>query len=485
MHSKDTDPDLPSYLCDEYLEQRPRWALANKVFDGPEASTIKNYAVYLPQDSQEPPKAYSKRLHVSAFLWEPKYRRAIEGFAGILSSVHGNAKIPRTLVEKWNDIDLQGTSIATFVQEAAVNTGKFGGCFVLVDYSGQPVVDGTAADEKEQRTPYLVRYSPEDVINWRFEIDNGKKKLVQCTIVELVEIPEGKYGSIVETIYRVFTPGLCETFRIEEIEGKKQYVAVLIEEPREMNDRSGKALTEIPITYVAAAETTNYNIRSPMDQIAYLNIHLWQVESDRHNVMHLCNLPTPCLGDKDLGTDTQGNPIKRTLVLGPNSWISHSESGKFYFAEPSGAALEQTRQKVQDVKEAINQLVLEFLADEMSNTATEAELKAIAVKANLQGMARQINSSLASIKRHWCMYTLENDTGELTVSETAIEKAMSPEGARLILDMIDGRKLTYKSGMAILQEGKVIPESIDLEEEVAELIAEKPLAVVPSIGQAK
>jgi hypothetical protein len=462
------DPNLPDYQCKEYRELSSKWELCEMVYKGTDPADLDDWRKYLPAEAKEPIEAYNNRLLASAFLWEDKYRQVVDEYAAILANVHTTDDIPASLADRLENIDRIGTSLGSFVQSLNLSAEIYGGAFVLVDYAGAATAE-TAADEiGKPRSPYLIKYNPSDVLSWRFAMVDGRPVPTQVVIRQHTVKPVGNYGDKEVDQYRVLLPGISELWEINKNEDGKEVAQQI--ESNLVADRSGAPLSEIPLAYYSAtAETGELYCSEPvLFGLAKLNIHLWQVESDRHNVMHKCNLPTPVIGDDEL-IDNGGNPVKRSLVLGPNHFVSHSKGGQAYYMEPAGTALAATKEKVMEIKESMERVGLGFLLGTVSATATQSLLQSTGTQASIKGMARQLNSALSEIKRLWCLFTLEEDTGTLTVDDSLIQSAINAEMARFIVELMDGGKLSYETGMSELQKGKAISEDIDIADEAEKL----------------
>lgn len=398
-----------------------KWRLIQDVYDGPSCDQPTQFSRYLPAEPKEPPLSYRQRLNASAYLWKDKFRRTVNDLAAMLANLRA-VDCPSSLAGKLLNIDNAGTSADAFVELMSVCAGKFGGCYVLVDYQGQP--SETSALGEIVRSPYLTIFDPCDVVSFCSTNRDGQSFLDQIVIAQQINSPDGRYGNIVTTCYRVLTPGFSELWAITKGENGKE-VAELLEQ-RSINDRSGNQLTEIPIAYYSTSPGIKFCGEPDLLTLAKLNIHLWQIESDLHNVMHRCNLPTPVIADDDPGIDSSGNPIRRELTLGPNNFISISVHGKAYFLEPSGTALAASKQHVDDVKAEMSQIGLDFLSGQSAFTATQSLLQSSGTSADIRGMARQLNSTLSEIKRLWCLFTLEADAGSLTVDDRLIQDSPPP-----------------------------------------------------------
>lgn len=445
------DPNLPSFECDEYLDLKATRNFTQLVYDGPMPDTAHHYSKFLPIEQKEPNEAYRARLNASIYLWNPKYKTTIDRFAAMLCAIH-HVDIPQSLEDSWDDVDLRGNSMSMYAMELNKKALNHGRVYVLVEYARSAIAENSYEEQGISTRPYLVSFSVIDVPNYSVEVINGIERLTHITIREEIELPDGIYGNKRKIIYRVLVPGYSQLWEIiKDKKGKE--MAVPLEEPREILDRNGNLLTEIPIASYGSNEP-------PLKDLARLSIHLWQIESDRHNVMHRINLPTPVIADNPI-TDELGTKIPRQVVLGPNAVIDLSPEGKAYFIEPTGAALSATKEAIDDVKRTMDKMGLDFLQGQL-NTATEANLQGVGTQASLKGMVSELNSLFSSIKRLWCLFTLESDTGSISVDEKLMQMPLTDATGRLIYDLMDSGKIPESVGLSELQKGKVLSEEIDL-----------------------
>lgn len=457
------DYNLPNYRCDEYQELSEKWRLINDVLEGPCDDNPYKHSRYLPQEPAEPDAAYRSRLLSATYLWQPRFKRSISDFAGLMSVLNKSKDLPATIIDRLENIDGAGKSFDTLVSETTVAFNGYGGYFWLIDYQGIQTAE-TAADEVP-RYPYIVPYKVEDVINWEFEQVDGIDRLIMIVIKQTARVKIGKYGTVVKNYYRVVTPGLSELWEITE-DDKGAETAVLIEEPRIVTDRAGQPLQEIPIVYFGE----EWGACPPLYQLAALNIHFWQAESDRYNVIHKC-VPTPVIeDDEETVYNGEDNPVGRKKIkLGPNTFVTVGKGGSAYYMEPSGNALGEMKNVIDDIKESMNRLSLDFLFGQAAATATQSNLQASGTQSNIRSMARQLNSGLSEFVRVWCLFTLEKPSGFVTVNEQLIQPQINVDEARFILELIDGGKLSYATGMSEIQRGKRLSSDIDLEEELLKL----------------
>jgi len=95
-------------------------------------------------------------------------------------SMAGDEQLQSFLV----DADLDGRSFNNIIREMQVNASVYGTCWAILDKP--KTVTNTRAEELQQDIrPYLSIYTPENVLNWKYErLNNGRFYLTSLTLLE-------------------------------------------------------------------------------------------------------------------------------------------------------------------------------------------------------------------------------------------------------------------------------------------------------------
>ena len=91
---------------------------------------------------------------------------------------------PETVGKFLKDCDLEGRSFDSFMRDISIYSSVYGAVWCVVDKPSTPVV--TLADQQAKNIrPYVSMYSPENVLDWKFERqENGVYQLAQLVILE-------------------------------------------------------------------------------------------------------------------------------------------------------------------------------------------------------------------------------------------------------------------------------------------------------------
>ena len=195
----------------------------------------------------------------------------------------------------------------------------------------------------------------------------------QVTVRQLRAMPdpEGQFGSKVEPVYYVLTPGKVEMYRVVKVDAGRW--------ANQKVDEISTSLPVVPIVWYGASSSRFAQGELPLAGLADLSIQHFQMRSDLTELLHKCAMPVPVRKGATIGPDGKPAP----LVLGPNTAVDLSGEGgsDFKFAEPTGKSLERHQQEITHIEGLMDRSSLNFLYGANIKTATEASLRASQVAA--------------------------------------------------------------------------------------------------------
>ena len=385
---------------------RSRWYRYNSDND---IHDIEKAWCYLPPESQEPTDAYLNRLKRSRF--ERRFRNAIEkDFAGLLSQfVLKDA--PRTLLQHQDNVDLRGNSLRVFLKEADKLALRDKYCFILVDY---PPFDDNIQSEADRlvsgRRPYLVLLSRVQVINWQVSYQNGREVLTKLVFRKTVYRQEGEYGTKEIELFYVCLPGAYAAYEMIDVGGTKQARIAVDEDGTEIIGQT--SLSYIPVTIYSLTDVNvlEDNPNSfPLQDLAELNLELYQIESEKREILHKCNMPSLVIDRRDgrghIPTDSNNSNLSTTI--GPNT-VNYDV--RMEWVEPTGRAIAATQDDIERLNKRIDVQTLAFLSgSKIARTATEAEIDSTQMRSNYANLAISKESSFNTIATIWGDY--EDEAG--------------------------------------------------------------------------
>ena len=460
------DPSLVSYHRPELVKLLPQleqaydcWTLLNA--DGLGASKNK----YLHREPAEPMSAYQARIDRSTYT--PIYRDSIRSYAGLLGRFQ-LMDAPPSMVDNADNVDLQGSSMQSFLARTDEMALRDGGAFIMVDMMPENGADNFFDQAHDGRHPYFLSISRCDVINWKVRYNRGMESLEQVTVRQLKSMPdpEGGFGSKVEPIYYVLTPGKVEIYRLVKVNASRWENSKV--------DEMATSLPVVPLVWYGATTTRFAQGDLPMDGLADLSIQHFQMRSDLSELLHKCAMPVPVRKGAPIGPDGRPAP----LVLGPNTAVDLSaESGDFFFAEPTGKSLERHQDEIKHIEALMDRSSLNFLYGANVKTATEASLRASQVSSSVSALIRNKTSMFVTIMRLWAWYAGEQSsiTAEsgLSINDSLISKPIEASEMAQMVNLYTNELMSRRTLLEELQRGGVLDPDLVVEEELARIEADK------------
>ena len=459
------DPALVSYHRPELVRLLPQlkqaydcWTLLNADGLG-EAKKD-----YLQREPAEPNDAYLARLGRSTYT--PIYRDSIRSYAGLLSRFN-LIDPPSSLEQNKDDVDLQGSSVQSFMTMVDECALRDGGTFVMVDMMPDSGNNNFFDQMKDGRHPYFVHIKRADVINWQVSYNRGVETVSQVTVRQLRSKPSEGFGSEVEPIYYVLTPGKVEVYRLVKSDASRW--------SNQKIDEMQTSLPVVPIVWYGATTTRFAQGDLPMDGLADLSIQHFQMRSDLSELLHKCAMPVPVRKGAPIGADGKPAP----LVLGPNTAVDLGSEGgaDFSFAEPSGKSLERHQKEIEHVEELMDRSSLNFLYGANVKTATEASLRASQVSASVSALVRNKTSMFGRLMRLWAWYAGEQaqitDESGLAINDALINKPLGASEIAQLVNLYNNDLLSKQTVLDELQRGGVLDPDLVVEDEMHRIDEDK------------
>jgi len=477
MHTVNVDhptdrSDLVSYIRPELRDigtQLDRVADCFSVFADNDLGVRERY---LPQEPGERTTPYEQRLGRSIF--SSFYRDAIRAFAGLLSNYQIH-EIPISMEEADDNVDRRGSSLNKFLNNLDQLVLRDGGAAVLVEMPPETVdeegnsLETSAMEEIEAaRAPWLVPIERQNLINWRTTVVDGREVVTMAVIrtVEEREDPKSPFGTVLEPIYLLLTPGNWQKIRLVRGAGGKWTMVI--------EGEGQTTLPVVPIVWYGATGSQFAGGSLPLSGLADLSIQHFALRSDLVELIHRLALPVPVRKGAQQLPDGSYPP----MVLGPNSGMDlPGADSDFYFAELSGSSLEQHQVEVEHVEALMDRSSLSFMYGSTGNgrTATEAVLQGSQVASQVRTLIENKQAMFGLIMKLWTAYMAEdlNEESGLDVNDNLIARPLEAQEVQAYLGLYAGDLLSHETTLGELQKGQALSQDIDLEEEIARVTDER------------
>jgi hypothetical protein len=458
---KKADVSTPSSA---HERMTPRWALIDTLLGGTEALRAAGRD-RLPQHEKESDKNYKNRLERATLL--NAFEDTLEKLTGkpFGEDIILSEDMPEAIVALCEDVDMQGTALQPFCRRWFREGWAKGFSHVLVDMPvPQTVFDGegkprprTLEDDRvEGARPYWVQIRPENVLAAYGEVVQGRTVLTHVRILETTIEREGFEEVVTERI-KVLEPGTWELWKFNT--SAKQW---------EVEDYGPTGLTEIPLrTFYAAERVGIMECKPPLTDLAHLNIAHWQSSADQRNVLTVARFPILAASGLEEGAKVD---------IGPNNFLSTTDpSGKWYYVEHTGAAIEAGRKDLEDLENQMASYGSEFLRKRPgTETATAAAIDSAESSSYLGATAQTFQDCVEEVLALTAKWMSLDRGGSIKLASIDEDPAGAdtPE-----LDALQkaraGRDLSRPAYLSELKRRGVLADDFDPVKD-AELIANEP-----------
>lgn len=383
--SEKNDPSAPS---EAWLAMSPIWDKIDTVLAGT-AAMRQAAQTYLPQHPREKNESYQERLATSTLRNESK--KILETWVGrpFAEKIEIGQDVPDKVTALFSDIDLQGNQLGVFARHWFRDGLSKAFAHVLIDSPRIQTEGRTMADDNVQKIrPYWTLIRPENLIFASVGYLAGREVLTHVRIKEMVQMRlPGEFVETRITQIRVFDRDLSQP-------GSKVAVSVY----RQGQDNkwtvveSGTIdMDEIPIVTFYAHRRGLMLGQPPLEDVVDLNIAHWQSSSDQRNILTVARFPILAVAggaSEDVDSETKAMSPRKILT-------TPDPSGKWYYVEHAGAAIEAGRQDLKDLEEAMSHYGAEFLTERPgSTTATARALDTAESTSPLQDAVLRFNDAV-------------------------------------------------------------------------------------------
>ena len=393
---------------------------------------------YLPQEARETDDSYDVRLARSTVV--PYLQRIEKMLSGMLVRKPVRLDDVSDLVrEQLFDVDLEGNDLNVWLYQTARQAISFGHVGVLVD----------APKEGEKTRPYWVTYTPKDILGWRSEIIEGERQLTQLRLIEQVVEPDGDYGDKIIKQIRVLERGRYEIHRKDEQKGDYK---LFDEGEMSLKDK-------IPFAVAYANRVGYYESRSPLYDIAELNLKHYQIQSDLDNILHISSVPLLAVF---------GYPNADELTTGPNEALSLPPESRMEYISPSGDSYDSQFKRLEDIKEQINTLSLAAVLGQklVGETAEAKQIDRSQNDSTMMVIAQQMQDLLDNCLRFHSQYLNETNAGSSFVNRDFVSARLQPQEITSLLTLFTAGTITQETLLNQLSAGEVLGDDFDVEEEI-------------------
>ena len=418
-----------------WFAQETHWILIEDLMGGTYGMR-KKHRRYLPQEPRELDESYDNRLARS--VCPPYYQRLERMLAGMLTRkpvrLEGTSD---SITEQLFDVDMQGNDLNVWTYETARKLVRYGHIGTLVD---APTDGGR---------PYWCTYTPRQILGWRTELKDGQQALSMLRLSETVTVPDGEYGEKAVQQIRLLTPG---GYQLHQKGDDGEF---------RITDEGTTSLSEIPFSVAYSNRVGYLESRPPLEDIAELNLKVYQVQSDLDNQLHISAVPMLAF----FGFPSAAEEVS----AGPGEAIAFPAEGKAEYIEPKGTSFDYQFRRLEQIAAQINELGLSAVLGQKLSAET-AEAKRIDRSqgdSTMMVIAQNVQDMIDNCLQYHAQYLGQAAAaGSCFVNRDFIGARLEPQEIQSLLQLYTAGTITQETLLRQLSDGEVLGDDFNVDEEL-------------------
>ncbi|HDL7960017.1 TPA: DUF4055 domain-containing protein [Yersinia enterocolitica] len=415
---------------------------------------------HLPRWPNEDGDSYKQRLSVATLL--PAYEETIKNNVGRVFSepTQLSEATPDVIIDYTKNFDLEGNRLDVWSQEYFSLALQYGLAHALVDYPRVGDIKTKAEEKATGARPYAVLINPRQVIGWKSETKEGKVRLTELRIKEIVVEDAENYAQHKIEQIRKLTPGAVELHRKstgKSADGGDVWV---------MHDTWETSRKDIPLVTLYTKRTGFMCATPPLISLALLNIKHWQSQSEQDNILHVARVPLLTVFGLEDGQE---------LTIGASTATRFSDRSKqgLEYVEHTGSAINSGKDSLNGLVEQMRQAGAKMLRAENTSTKAVDQVteERMQEQSPLYTMSNSLEDALDNILQIMAEWSGEQDGGSVDIRtelETA-EQAFNATSALAIQALRQGGDIRPIDAVRALQVLKIIDPDAKPDEVLDEL----------------
>jgi hypothetical protein len=439
----------------EVLEMARHWPIADALLGGTSAMRAVG-ELYLPKEKREDPLDWEYRLKVATLF--PAFRRTISVMAGkpFAKQLTYGEDVPQDIKAWCDNCDLEGASLHVFSSRLMHEALAYGLSGVVVDHPtralGEP--NTLATDRAQGYRPYLTHIRHDRILGWDFEKVGGNVRLTQLRYLDPQRRPDGPFGSAIVPRVRVLYPGRWEVY--EKAEDGSYTLA----------EGGTTSLNYVPFVPFYGERTGFMTGKSPLLDLASLNVKHWQQQSDQDDSARFARKRLLVLSGIDDDTVTLGSATALRLPPGASAQIVQGSAESVNVGRSELEALEA--QMIQTGAELLIQR-------EGQRTATEANNDAEANKSDLQRIVEGFEDSVDQVLQMMSDWVrLGGQGGHVALFKDFSAATLTDASAQLVLSMQQSGLITKQTAIREQQRRGMLSPDLNPDKELEAVGEEGP-----------
>lgn len=348
---------------------------------------------YLPDPDEGETDAQLRKDRYNSYLSRAVFygvtARTLRGLVGMVFDKDPAVQLPAQLEVVRADATGGGLSLDQQAKATLSDVVALGRAGLLTDY---PRTEGPTTRQQQLEgnvRPTIVRFKPEDIINWRTRTIGAKVMLSLVVLRETYILEDDGFAEKTGTQYRVLKLDESNVYQVE-IHRDFENNQLALFETYTPQDGRGQPFREIPFTFVGVEDNEWTVDHPPLLDIAEINIAHYRNSADYEESLFIVGQATPVYSG--LTKQWVDEVFKGRVRWGSRSAVPLPVGGKAELlqAKENPLAMEGMKHK-EDQMIALGAKLLE--ASGTQQTATEVSLDAVMDTSVLGSCARNTSAA--------------------------------------------------------------------------------------------
>ena len=216
---------------------------------------------------------------------------------------------------------------------------------------------------------------------------------------------------------------------------------------------------KIPFAVAYSNRVGYYESRSPLYDIAELNLKHYQIQSDLDNILHISSVPLLAIF---------GYPNADEITTGASEALALPPESRMEYVSPSGDSYDSQFQRLADIKDQINTLSLAAVLGQKL-VGESAEAKQIDRSQNdstMMVIAQQMQDLIDNCLKFHSEYLNEANAGSSFVNRDFVSARLEPQEIQSLLQLFTAGTITQETLLNQLSAGEVLGDDFDVEDEI-------------------
>lgn len=457
------------YVLPAVQNALPEWRRVRDCLEGQDAIK-KRRSTYVPMPnptdrSQENLARYDRYVERGNFM--NFTQRTLLGMVGAVFGKDAVATLPNELMPLYSNVDGTAVTLDQQAKQVLSDVLSIGRCGLLPDY---PVMTRPASRKELAEgkvRPTIQFYFAEQIINHRYVVENGLRKLALVVLSEEYVYSDDGFEAKMKPQFRVL--------RLENgvytVTLYKKTDSDVVTETYTPKKADGKPFDHIPFEFVGATNNDGGIDPAPLSDMSNLNIAHFRNSCDFEEMVFMLGQPTPVITGLD--QHWLDNVLGGRVILGSQNALTLPQDCDAFLLQidESQLALSAMEHKERQAVALGARLVQQ---QTVARTAKEAGLEEASEQSLLLSAAKNVNSAYKRALTSASLFVVTSvpeDIGYELNTDFDILRLDSPGRAQLLAEWQRGaitfteyRSILRRAGVATLEDDEAQDE-LDTEAE--------------------